>query len=88
MWPHRAHVLAPLTAKTGAPKKGKKQAKFLWTPEMQSASEQMKALMAMDALCAYPNYNKPFHIYNDASDYPWVPALCRTVYPWLITVRN
>jgi hypothetical protein len=29
MWPHRAHILAPLTAKTGAPKKGKKQAKFL-----------------------------------------------------------
>ena len=36
MWPHQAHVLAPLTAKTGAPKKGKKQAKFLWTPKMQS----------------------------------------------------
>ena len=50
MWPHQAHVLAPLTAKTGAPKKGKKQAKFLWTPKMQSAFKQMKALMAMDAL--------------------------------------
>ena len=69
MWPHQAHVLAPLTAKTGASKKGEKQAKFLWTPEMQSAFEQMKALMAMDALCAYPNYNKPFHIYTDTSDY-------------------
>ncbi len=69
MWSHRAHVLTPLTAKTGAPKKGKKQAKFLWTPEIQSAFEQMKALMAMDALCAYPNHNKPFHIYTDASDY-------------------
>jgi hypothetical protein len=43
MWPHQAHVLAPLTTKTGAPKKGKKQAKFLWTPKMQSAFEQMKA---------------------------------------------
>ncbi len=27
-WPHQAHVLAPLTAKTSAPKKGKKQAIF------------------------------------------------------------
>jgi hypothetical protein len=70
MWPHRAHVLAPLTAKTSAPKKGKKQAKFLWTPKIQSAFKQMKALiMAMDALCAYPNHNKSFHIYTDASDY-------------------
>ena len=69
MWPHQAHVLAPLTAKTGAPKKGKKQATFLWTPKMQSAFKQMKALMAMDALCSYPNRNKPFHIYTDVSDY-------------------
>ena len=23
-WPHRAHILAPLTAKTGTPKKGAK----------------------------------------------------------------
>jgi hypothetical protein len=24
MWPHRSHILAPLTAQTGAPKKGEK----------------------------------------------------------------
>jgi hypothetical protein len=88
MWPHRAHVLAPLTAKTGAPKKGKKQAKFLWTPKIQSAFEQMKALMAMDTLCAYPNHNKPFHVYTDAQTTNSAPALCRTVSPWLITVKN
>jgi transposase InsO family protein len=69
MWPHRAHILAPLTAKTGAPKKGAKQPKFVWTEDMEKAFKQMKAMMASDVLCAYPNHNKPFDIFTDASDY-------------------
>jgi hypothetical protein len=36
---------------------------------MQQAFDQMKALMAADVLCAYPDQNKPFHIFTDTSDY-------------------
>ena len=69
MWPHRSHILVPLTAKTGAPEKGVKPPAFQWTPDMQKAFDQMKALMTADVLCAYPDHTKPFHIFTDASDY-------------------
>jgi hypothetical protein len=61
--------LTQLTAKTGAPQKGEKAPPFVWSPEMQKAFDQIKALMAADVLCVYPNHNKPFHIHTDASNY-------------------
>jgi hypothetical protein len=69
MWPHRSHILSPLTAKTGAPKKGLKASPFKWTPEMQKVFEEIIALMAAEVLSAYPDHNKPFKIYTDASNY-------------------
>ncbi len=69
MWPHRFHILSPLTAKTGAPPKGVKIPPFKWTPEMQKAFEEVKALMAAEVLYDYPDHNKPFKIYTDASNY-------------------
>jgi hypothetical protein len=69
MWLHRSHIISPLTAKTGAPQKGVRAPPFKWTPEMQKAFEEMKAPMAAEVLCAYPDHNKPFKIYTDASNY-------------------
>ena len=53
MWPHRSHVLAPLTEKQG-------KKKLNWTPKMQNAFDQMKALMASEALTAYPDHKNRF----------------------------
>ena len=67
MWPSRAHILAPLTETTGNDK-SKKARDFVWTKEMDIAFKRMKSLLAADVLLAYPNHNKPFNIYTDASD--------------------
>jgi hypothetical protein len=64
--------LAPLTAKTGAPKKNDKPSPFQRMLEIQKAFKQMKALMAADIICAYPD---PFHIFTDASDYQFVTCI-------------
>ncbi len=37
--------------------------------ELQTAFKRMKALMAADVFCAYPNHYRPFDIYTDALDY-------------------
>ena len=71
MWPHRSHImLASLTSTsmTEAFSKGK-VIKFIWSDKMQKAFNQTKALIATDTLAAYPDHNKPFVLYTDASDY-------------------
>jgi hypothetical protein len=47
----------------------KKKALIKWTDEMQQAFEKMRLLMAADALAAYPDHNKRFNVYTDASDF-------------------
>ena len=65
MYPHRAHTLAPLTSMTKHPP----QHKLPWDDRCELAFRQMKALLAEECLLACPDYNEPFHIYVDASDY-------------------
>jgi hypothetical protein len=35
----------------------------------KQAFEEMKALMAAEVLCAYPDHHEPFKKYTDASNY-------------------
>jgi hypothetical protein len=65
MWPNCTHILKPLTDQSGL----KKRAPIEWTDEMQQAFDKMHSLMAANALAAYPDHNKWFDIYTDASDF-------------------
>ncbi len=65
MWPICSHILAPFTKLAGL----KKREKVDWTPELDNAFAQMKAVIAQDALMAYPDHTLPFEIYTDSSDY-------------------
>jgi hypothetical protein len=65
MWPSRAHVLKPLTDQSSL----KKKTPIKWIDEMQQAFDKMCLLMAANALAAYPDHNKWFNVYTDASDF-------------------
>ena len=62
MFPRRAHLMKPLTELTG-------KGSFVWTDRQQNAFDTLKSVLASGCLNAYPDYNKTFKIYTDASDY-------------------
>ena len=43
--------------------------KFKWTEERQTAFDAMKKIISRDVLLACPDFNKPFDIHADTSDY-------------------
>ena len=62
IWTKRSHLLSPLT-KLMSPK-----LPFKWTDEEQKAFEEIKNHITAESLLTYPNFNKPFDVYTDASD--------------------
>jgi RNase H-like domain found in reverse transcriptase len=62
MFRNRSHILAPLTAQSG-------KRNLKWTTECQNAFDKIKAILTKETFLKYPDHNKPFHIYTDASDY-------------------
>jgi transposase InsO family protein len=62
MYRRRSHILAPLTSQTG-------RRQLTWTSECEQAFKAAKAMIAAEAFLQYPDHNKPFYIYADASDY-------------------
>ncbi len=65
MWTSPAHILKPLTDWSRL----KKRAPIKWTDDMHQTFNKMHLLMAANALAAYPDHNKQFNVYTDASDF-------------------
>ena len=65
LWPKRSHMLQPFTDISS----GKNGAKIKWTSELEEAFHQIKKMVCQQTLLTYPNWDKPFQIHTDASDY-------------------
>ena len=58
MWPRRTQLLRQFNALSGGPKKQKVE----WTPALEAAFNEVNAVIAQDALMAFPNHNLPFQM--------------------------
>jgi hypothetical protein len=63
--PRYSHYTAPLTDLL----KGDNKKKFEWPPEADKAFNNIKQQISKAVLLSFPDYNQPFHIYTDASNY-------------------
>ena len=61
--PNYADVVEPLVSLT------RRHARFHWGPSQQNAFEKLKQLLCSDQVLAYPNTQKPYKLYTDASNY-------------------
>ncbi len=74
LWAKRSEMLAPLTDLVGqcgqtkvTKAKGTKKVPWHWDEVHQKAFDTVKATIAKDVVLAYPDYNKVFEVYTDAS---------------------
>ena len=66
-----AKIAAPLYALT------KKNFEFVWSKECDSAFEHLKSALTSPPILAYPDYDRPFRVYTDASSFALGAVLCQ-----------
>ena len=66
-----ADIAIPLTLLT------KRYARFHWTEECHKAWETLRDVLASDTVLAYPQLDKPYKLYSDASKYAVGSILCQ-----------
>lgn len=59
--PERGNIIRPLTQLT------RKHVKFQWTEECQNSFDQIKRIMTSEPILAYPDFDKEFELFTDAS---------------------
>ena len=64
MWRQRSTLISPLTEVSN--KKGKS---FIWGSKQQNAFEKIKKVIAVETMLVYPDFNIPFEVHTDSSDY-------------------
>ena len=63
MWPHRAHILAPLSEFCGS------KHKFTWTDVHKNVFNLAKKLISEDVLLMFPYHKLSFEIFTDTSTF-------------------
>jgi len=61
LYPTHAATLASLTGLCGHKRN------FKWEVQHEQVFQRMKEIIAQDIMLTYPQFNKPFHMYTDAS---------------------
>mmetsp|Transcript_27436 Transcript_27436/g.40868 ORF Transcript_27436/g.40868 Transcript_27436/m.40868 type:complete len:1328 (-) Transcript_27436:212-4195(-) len=79
-WPRRSHLLSPFTKLQNNLTKNKR-APIEWTDELEKCFKEVRAVIARDALLAFPNHNEPFDVFTDASDYQLGAAILQNGRP-------
>ena len=67
--PHYATLVKPLSKLT------RTKERFEWTPAAEAAFEELKRAMQRPPILVYPDPNKPYFLYTDASKYAWGAVL-------------
>jgi hypothetical protein len=62
MWQKRSHTLAPLTGLVSPLVKNN------WGEEQQKVFEEIKQKVSQETLLAFPDFEKEWHVYTDASN--------------------
>jgi hypothetical protein len=74
LWARRSEMIAPLTSWVGecsqtkvTKAKGTRKVPWYWAEVHQRACDDIKATIAKEVVLAYPDFDKVFEIYIDAS---------------------